>query len=210
MTRTLIIPDIHNGYLTAEDIIRREGADRTVLLGDYFDSFGETEDDVNGTARWLASSLRMPGRTHLVGNHDLNYMTNNPRLRCSGFAGYKKFLIDRHAIPWEMLRPFCYVGDYLCTHAGLSRQFFEEHSKTSLEEFMGESYEEMWHIDEPGYKFRFLEAGVSRGGTTKNGGIVWCDYDEFRDIKDQRQIFGHTRGPAVRRSRSQDRRVAKQ
>ncbi len=182
MARTLIIPDIHNGHITAEDIIRREDADRIVFLGDYFDSFEETEDDVSGTAKWLAGSLQMPDRTHLVGNHDLNYMTNNPKLKCSGFDGRKKFLIDRHAIPWGMLKPFCYVGNYLCTHAGLSRQFFEEHSKTGLAEFLCESYEEMRHIDEPDYKFRFLEAGISRGGTAKNGGIVWCDYDEFQDI----------------------------
>ena len=33
-----------------------------------------------------------------------------------------------------------------------------------------------------------------RGGIDAHSGIVWCDYDEFVDIPNVKQIFGHTRG----------------
>ena len=37
MTRTLILPDVHNNFGLAETIIEKENADEVVFLGDYFD-----------------------------------------------------------------------------------------------------------------------------------------------------------------------------
>ncbi|MFB5647777.1 MAG: hypothetical protein ACE5RO_06540, partial [Candidatus Nitrosomaritimum yanchengensis] len=49
------------------------------------------------------------------------------------------------------------------------------------------------------FEFRFINAGKSRGGFNKTGGIIWCDYSEFVDIPNTKQIFGHTIDNKVRR-----------
>ncbi len=200
MPKTVIIPDIHTKFSAAEFVIGREKPDRTVFLGDYFDSYYETESDTHNTAQWLYESLQNKDRTHLIGNHDLSYMAANPRLKCSGFSESKQFIINKYKIPWEQLRPYCYVGDYLCTHAGISRNFFEQYATTGLAEFIAESDEDVMHLDDGRYRDRFFQAGTLRGGTAGCGGIFWCDYDEFEDIAGTRQVFGHTRADDVRQT----------
>lgn len=202
MVRILIMPDIHTKFKPAESIIEKECPDKTVFLGDYFDDFHETAEDTHNTAKWLAKSLEQQDRLHLIGNHDLHYMTGNPEFQCSGFSEFKRCIIDSYSIPWSKLVTHCYVGDHLCTHAGVSRQFFEEYATTNLEEFMIESTEDLMHIDDVDYRQKFFQAGISRGGMHKNSGIVWCDYEEFVDIPGVMQIFGHTRGSEVRQNGS--------
>ena len=201
MDKTMIIPDIHTDFSTAELLIKKEEPDRIIFLGDYFDAHDETEQDTNETAKWLVKSLQKDNRIHLIGNHDLSYMTMNPRLKCSGFSEHKKFIIDKYNIPWEQLRPYCFVGNYLCTHAGVSKQFFEQYAKTGIIEFMLESDDELEHIDDIFYSYKFFQIGRSRGGTAENGGILWCDYGEFTDIPGIMQIFGHTPADEVRQEK---------
>ncbi len=200
--KTLIIPDIHTKFQIAESIIKSESPDSIVFLGDYFDAFNETEQDTHNTARWLATSLQQQNRIHLIGNHDLPYMADNPVFLCSGFSESKKYIINLYDIPWNKMHTYCYVGDHLCTHAGVSKQFFEEHSTDTLNEFMKQSTEDLKHIDDVNYLQKFFRAGVLRGGVHKNGGIVWCDYNEFTDIPHIKQIFGHTRATNVRQNKN--------
>lgn len=199
--RTIIIPDIHTKFKIAESMIKRESPDRIVFLGDYFDTYDETEQDTRDTARWLAMSLEQSNRIHLVGNHDLHYMTSNPAFICSGFSEFKKHIVDSYNISWNKMTPYCYVGNYLCTHAGISKQFFEEYGADSLMGFMEQSVAELTRIDDVYAPQKFFQVGVSRGGPHKNGGIVWCDYNEFTDIPGIRQMFGHTRDSEVRQNK---------
>ena len=194
----IIISDIHTNYINAETIIEKEKPDQTIFLGDYFDSLDETDETVNQTAKWLANSLAKEDRIHLIGNHDLSYMTKLPYLRSSGYSEYKQHIIDKHNIPWEKLMPYYFVGDWLFTHAGVSKQFFEKYATTNLYLFMTETAEDIKHINDPIYHHKFFRAGESRGGPAEHGGILWCDYDEFVDIKGQKQVFGHTQGDYVR------------
>ena len=198
--KVVIIPDIHTNFVDAEIVIDNEKPDKTVFLGDYFDSFTETDESTAQTAQWLKDSLKKKDRVHLVGNHDLSYMTSLPHLKSSGFTEYKKYIINMYRIPWEDLKLYCYVHDWLCTHAGVSRQFYEQFSTTNLYDFMLESHEDILKINDAGFYHRFLQCGVSRGGRYKHGGILWCDYDEFVDIPGQKQIFGHTRSHHVRKN----------
>ena len=194
----VIIPDIHTNFVDAEIIIEKEKPDQTVFLGDYFDSYDETDELVDQTADWLANSLAKEDRIHLIGNHDLSYITKLPYLKSSGYSEYKQHIIDKHSIPWEKLLPYCYVCDWLCTHAGVSKQFFEQYATTNLYDFMTETAVDIKHINDPNYYHKFFRAGESRGGRDEHGGIVWCDYDEFVDIQGQKQIFGHTSSDHVR------------
>lgn len=203
--KTLIIPDIHTKYKLAESIINREKPDRIVFLGDYFDDFYESFDTTDKTAKWLADSLQEKNRIHLVGNHDLNYFNNNPKIKCSGYEHVKHEIIDYYKIQWRKLEPFCWVDDWLCTHAGFSDTLYRDLTDSlSVSKIIEESRKDLENIDDENYEFRFLNAGAIRGGTATTGGIVWCDYSEFVDIPGIKQIFGHTRGNKVRRVKSKD------
>lgn len=212
--RTLIIPDIHNKIDVADKIIHNVGSsvEHIIFLGDYFDSFDETPESIYDTAAWLSDSLKKDGRTHLIGNHDLNYMTPNKNLKCSGFSQDKYDIISGHNIPWERLQMFCWLGEdlkdrddkrWLCTHAGLSNGFYtemiKENGALSVQEMMEMSLADYENMHDESYNTRFFQVGEIRGGSAKVGGTAWCDYEEFTDIPGTRQIFGHTRGDDIRR-----------
>ena len=203
--KLVIIPDIHNKYPVAEKIIREERPDMVVFLGDYFDDFGDTVEEAAGTARWLAESLRQKDRIHLIGNHDLSYMTDNPRLKCTGYGPDKHEVIRGHGIRWDMMRLFCWADDWLFTHAGLSRGFYEQvraGESDSVHDILEQSRRDLENIGDEGYSHTFFQAGFSRGGTVPVGGILWCDYGEFADIPGTRQVFGHTRAGDVRHKKT--------
>ena len=127
MVKTLIIPDIHNDYLTAEKIILKENPDKIIFLGDYFDDFDDTVQDAINTAKWLKKSLKQENRIHLIGNHDLSYMTDNPNLKCMGYTVDKHTAIKKHSIDWNKLLMHYWIDEkWLCTHAGFSNDFLKQ------------------------------------------------------------------------------------
>ena len=200
--KVIIIPDIHNKHDIAESIIGAESPCQTVFLGDYFDSVGDDARTAKGTAAWLAWSLGRKDRIHLVGNHDLHYMTDNPNFLCSGYSPEKKSTIDQYDIDWTRLRLYFWIQhDWLCTHAGLSNRFFVLQQRGRLEtvvDVLRRSDKDLKDLANVNVNHPFLQAGMLRGGRHSVGGLVWCDYEEFEDVPGVRQIFGHTRGPHVR------------
>ena len=206
--KIVVIPDVHHKWKRAEAIVSAEAPDRVVFLGDYFDDLDDTPEMARATARWLKRSMADGSRVHLLGNHDLSYMSGLESLRCSGYDGQKQEAIDECGVDWSRLEPFCWIdgGAWLCTHAGLSADFLDcirpgataadaggvlEEAKTDLE-----------RASDGSHCHAFLQAGAARGGPADTGGIVWCDYDlEYNDVPGLRQIFGHTRGSQVRHKR---------
>ena len=185
--RTLIIPDIHNKFELAELIIEEENPDNVVFLGDYFDSFDDCLEIAHKTATWLKESLEKPNRIHLLGNHDLSY--KDTRFACSGFTEEKLMALKQVKIDLSKLYHYCWVGQWLCTHAGLSNEFYEQFAmKSSVNEFL-QKFSQDEKLQE-----KLYDCSPYRGGTDKFSGIVWCDYSEFVDIPNTKQIFGHTRG----------------
>ncbi len=214
--RAVVIPDVHNKWKRAEAIVAAESPDRVVFLGDYFDDFGDTAEDADATAAWLGRSFADPSRVHLVGNHDLNYMSGLNGLRCSGYRPLKRAVIASRGVDWSRLEPFCWLGmdggrpgdAWLCTHAGLSAPFLESLRPGATAADVGgvieEAREDLARIDDAGHGHPFLQAGYARGGAAATGGIVWCDYNqEYRDVPGLRQIFGHTRDDRARHGRGE-------
>lgn len=180
--RIQIIPDIHNKWYEAEEIIDKVNPDKVVFLGDYFDSIGDTLETTYQTAQWLKESMKKTNRTHLMGNHDLSYYSEYDR--CSGFSEGKLYAINATGVNLGHLSPYCWVDDWLCTHAGLSMDFYREYNKWSnVTEFLD-------NIDD----WKLRQCSYMRGGTSPYSGIYWCDYGEFQDIPGYKQIFGHTHG----------------
>lgn len=195
-----IMPDVHDGHERAESIIGRESPDMVVFLGDYFD--GREGRDPSGTARWLASSMRRPGRVHLLGNHDMHYLSDNPALFCTGRDPAVLEAVQGARVPWERAAPYCWLdGSLLCTHAGLSAAFVRAasggDSEAGARGVIGGAYAQL-EAARSGAGAPLFGAGRARGGPQEAGGITWCDYSEFEDIAGIRQVFGHTRGERVR------------
>lgn len=187
MSRTLIIPDIHTKIGFAEEIIEKENPDKIVFLGDYFDNFSDSPEIAYQVAEWLKKSLRDPKRTHLIGNHDMSYLSNG-KFPCSGWDGAKQMFINKVEIDWTKLQYFTFVDDWLCTHAGLSYEFYKAFNVNNL------NVKNFLLLMKEKYEFRLNMCSGFRGGQDSYPGILWCDYGEFVDIPNTKQIFGHTYG----------------
>lgn len=184
--KILIIPDIHTRFNEAELIIEKEKPDNVVFIGDYFDAYGDSPEIAFQVAQWLKESLEKPNRLHLLGNHDLSYL--DPKHPCSGFSQVKLFAIRSAKVDLSKLQHYCWVGDWLCTHAGLTRGFLTayNHKNLHINDFLQDMLEHN--------KERLYDCSSFRGGVDAYSGIVWCDYNEFEDIPNVKQIFGHTKG----------------
>jgi len=202
----LIIPDIHHKWETAEKIIKAVNPDQTIFLGDYFDSFDENANDVNQTADWLVQSANNPSRIHLLGNHCMHYAFASKYFECSGYAQWKYFIINDivKRDTWNKLKYFHVLDNtWLLTHAGLHEYFIPTKIKNMVND-KPKMFDELkdyltsqiilGHRDQNW----IFKAGQIRGGEQVYGGITWCDYREFKPMKQLHQIFGHTNNRNVR------------
>lgn len=194
--RTLILPDIHNKWQKVEKIIKYEAPDKIVFLGDYFDDFGDDYRVATETAQWLVASIEQKNRIHIMGNHDMNYAFKDESYKCSGYESAKDYAINSiiEEKDWRKLYLYTWVGDWLCTHAGVHKHFYvkygnKEDFKIWLKNICDEALVNAFN-GEPAHPI--LAAGVSRGGRQLCGGINWCDAYEFKPIESINQIFGHT------------------
>jgi hypothetical protein len=208
--KTLILPDIHNKWETAESIIQSETPDLTIFLGDYFDDFGDNPTIIADCADWFHHSINQPKRIHLCGNHDVHYwFANNPDMRCSGYEQFKSMAINDLVKPedWSKLKFFHVLDDkWLLSHAGLHPHWVDPMTyretgrvKTSLKKVakMLEFQSEKFLISTSHNQIHWFGVpGFSRCRSAQGaGGILWCDFgQEFRPIKGIDQIVGHTPG----------------
>jgi len=202
---SLIIPDLHHRWEQAEKIISRVGADEIIFLGDYFDDFDDTPEMMMETCEWFEASVKKPNRIHLFGNHDIHYAYAYRTFECSGYTQWKYFIaqdnVSREA--WDKLKWYHFLDDrWLLTHAGLHK-FNVPGSilkfRTDRPKFIKEISEYLDHEAREGFKLAatnqgswIFNAGHSRGGNQRVGGITWCDFGEFFPVRGINQIFGHT------------------
>jgi Calcineurin-like phosphoesterase len=192
--RILVLGDVHNAWTTAEVILSnlRSRYDKVILLGDYFDDFGDTPRQAAETAYWLAYSLRQPERIHLLGNHDLPYLyPENSWLFCPGFTVEKHIEIEHHLLdaPCDGFQLAHCAHGWLFSHAGFAGRFAEGETvevlaalANKLLAHLGDGHHEPW-----------LVAGLARGGSEPVGGITWLDWNiEFHPLPGIHQIVGHT------------------
>ena len=194
MSRTLIVPDIHeqiDKLWNIEETLMAQAA-RVVMLGDFFDSFrpaGQQRD----CAQWVKDHLGDDKFTILWGNHDCHYAFKHPAYRCSGYSA------DTQRIVSEVLTPDDYrkvkistkVGKFLVSHAGFHPNLMvftdDEVQQDALDAALSGKHHPIW------------SAGWARGGAAIVGGPVWLDWnEEFEPVEGTPQIVGHTNGKAVR------------
>ena len=203
---SLIIPDIHHRWRDAEKIISSVKSDEIIFIGDYYDDFDDTPEMVRETCEWLEGSVNKPNRIHLFGNHDVHYAFTYRSFQCTGYEQWKYFIISDmiSSKVWDKLKWYHFLDNqWLITHAGLHKFNLPE----SVTKFSGERIK---FIDEIGKYldheiingFRsgatnqsswIFNAGYSRGGMQRVGGITWCDFErEFFPIQGINQLLGHT------------------
>lgn len=199
---TLIIPDIHLKHELAEKIILGVKHDEVIFLGDYFDDFGDTPEMVNNACDWLEYSVNQPNRIHLFGNHDMQYAFTNRSFQCSGYEQWKYFIIHDNLSPkkvWDKVKHYHILDDqWLLTHAGLHKQLLPNHIANlypNRETFLKEVSRYLDQEIVKGFRDQgwIFEAGASRGGMQRVGGIIWCDHNnEMYPILGLNQIYGHS------------------
>jgi hypothetical protein len=207
--RTLVFSDIHCDIKGIEEFIEGQKPDQVIFLGDYFDCFYDTPEMNYDTAVWLEQSMRQPNRIHLVGNHDLGYISSTFKNWCSGWTleKYRKV----HAIcfrNWRNFRFAASVDNILFTHAGVHPdhpKFLQSFRLELTAENMAKELNELLTpILEIGTRYLIVTGydsmRVSSAGDV--GGILWCDFRQFNDQEKLRglpkQIVGHTTGDEVR------------
>lgn len=198
--KIVLFSDVHNEIHKTKKIIEKENADYNVCLGDWFDSFYyDNTHHYKLTAEYLVNEfLPKDNNITLYGNHDLHYLFDNKYTICSGFEMRKLEAISEVLQGVSIVDKFkwyIWVDDFLCSHAGLHPNFIDPLCKTNedIDNFLKK---EVKHADtsliaeKPHW---FYGAGWSRGGSYRQGGIVWLDFnDEFEPIEDLDQIVGHT------------------
>lgn len=183
--KTLVVGDLHGRYDIAKEAIRLACSDdykvnKVVFLGDYLDSFTESVEDQIKTLLLVTNYARdYPDKVEaLMGNHERSYLY--PKEACSGWNQETQTWVNAIGIRniEETLKTYTYVGDFLCTHAGICKGLLEEQG-TTLEGYL--------NSDE------HIQVGRSRGGWSGYGGLYWCDFfREFEPIEGVKQIFGHS------------------
>jgi len=204
--KSLIIPDIHNNHTLAETIIGKVKPDHTYFLGDYFDNFDDTYEEIAETADWLSWSVYQKDRTHLMGNHDVHYrFAANSGIRCGGYEQAKSVIIENRVKPehWKQIKFFAYVGDWLLSHAGIHPYWIDAGklrndepviiSKDDLTKKLERDSIDCITQLEKGKTHWFVVAGWARSRSPFVGGLLWCDFnEEFSPLRGIHQIIGHT------------------
>jgi hypothetical protein len=202
--KIIVIADIHNNTRwiepTLEQLKKDHNWDKAVFLGDYFDHYGDNEFSAEGTAKWLKQSISQDDRIHLLGNHDMPYLTPYCKfVWCPGFTAEKRFKI-RSVLTEEdckKIRPACTFDDWVFSHAGFTQSLMNYiahpvHGYPDSPEALVKRAESELDRLRIGDESPFFQCGARMGEATP-GGITWADWNmEFIPIKGINQIVGHT------------------
>ena len=217
--KTIIISDLHNRVNWIENMLLSpllNPYDRVLFLGDYFDDFNDTIEDVTNAAKWLKQSIKKPNRIHLTGTHDIWYrFPHNRFIAASGNTEKKAYAIRSIMTQddWNKLYLYHYEQNFLMSHAGTHLNLISEYvfdhqdlfnkyiinqelhltTQEIIDKVIKPACEEALNRVQQGYSHPWLDAGTVRGGRQSVGGITWLDWIyEFKPIPGINQIVGHT------------------
>ena len=200
--RILVFSDPHQNISYVEHLLNKEKYDVAVCLGDWFDSFNlNSERDLELTCNFLKKWLFKDNFYTCIGNHDIQYLYDNPRTICSGYAKSKDdFIVDYLGAFLPAIRDkflwYLWIDDFLCSHAGVNTYHFPPTLKLDKDGVTAWLDEQIKFAEPPllngGYHWLY-GAGAARGGRQNIGGITWQDFDtEFEPIEGLKQLVGHS------------------
>lgn len=198
----VVIGDIHQKMDRLDKILTRPdvlAATKVIFLGDYFDSFDD-EHQFQATVKFLDENLNDARYTFLLGNHDLHYLSDNPRHRCSGYEAHKYSYIKKHIrnklqAKIKIFEFLTIAGEsVLFSHAGLHPTFLPNCDDMlpgqALQRVLDKLSQLNYTICDP-----LLEGGADRLGTWArqlHGGILWMDWNSLIPIPNLHQVVGHS------------------
>ena len=189
-SRTLCVPDVHEDLDTLERIERLYfgEADRIVMMGDHFDTFGQRR--AKEVCQWILDHMDDPRIEWLLGNHDCSYFFHHNDFRCSGYHPMTQTTID-DMLPMEVRRRFKLCtrdGKFLISHAGFTKSnlAIADDQQPALDAAAAGKFHSAFNV------------GASRGGYAASGGPTWLDWNYEFDALEQAQIVGHTKAKEVR------------
>lgn len=185
----LIVGDIHGKIEIVKEALETYG--HVIFLGDMIDAFDRTIKNQLECLEMVREAVFKGQAQMILGNHELSYMYADKQ--CSGHNNIMQHHIDIDYIDFLKHRclNFIYLDKLkiLITHAGLDKDYWNTHGITLAT--LKEDLTQDCNLDK---KFVY-NVGFHRGGSSKRGGIFWCDEQfEFEGIKELQQIFGHSRG----------------
>lgn len=182
--------------------------DRIVFLGDYVDSYVESDETIyNNLKALIAFKRKYPRKVVLLlGNHDAHYL-HFPHYRCSGFRDAAQpalsTLFTRYAGLFQIAHQ---EGRYLFTHAGVTSAWLARLLTQTNRELDGADLTPKFDlagllnaVHQQPLRVRnvLFEVGPLRGGRDLYSGPVWADRSETRTnyLPHFHQIVGHTPTP---------------
>jgi hypothetical protein len=200
MTKIITIGDLHGS--PAWKSLRPEEWDRMIFIGDYVDSFVFPDEEiVRNLEEVIDLKKQFPGKVILLwGNHDLCYFYGgHERHYASGFR--RKMLPVFYSIynaNRTLFRAAFQVNNYLWTHAGVVRQWYDEYIAGEVrpgDENLAGTLNRLFLE----YCLPLYHVSPFRGGMYRNGGIFWADKSEMAHdpLRGYHQVVGHTKTKTV-------------
>lgn len=194
----IIIGDLHGYYEKAKLFLDYKPNETHICLGDYLDSFNESQDRQIATLQLLINSKAKL----LWGNHDLHYL-EIPPWYSTGYQ-WQNHIPLIHLIEANKHRfsASCLADGWLCTHAGVHNRILETSKSDNLYNLSRKLNRSMnkFLLNPRRYQTvkRMLscppifQIGAGRGGDHIYSGIFWFDFKREHSLADVKQIFGHT------------------
>lgn len=196
----LILGDIHGNFDKAEKFLAFKPEETHIFVGDYVDSFEETDEQIYNTLKLCIESQAIL----LLGNHDLQYF-NEPPFTCSGrryhavqsLENVFETFIDRFV-------PCIAVDGFIVTHGGISEGFGNSALKTTDVNLIANKITILWDTyletrfkrakNAPRSPNSLFNISPTRGGNDSFSGPFWADYRDDK-LYGVSQVFGHSRTP---------------
>ncbi len=200
-----IIPDLHGSPLWKDIINNSPEVEKWIFVGDYVDSFVYDKYSILENLKNIIEHKKLNNDTTvlLLGNHDIQYLYNDPWYRCSGYTEETAFELGRLFNENVKLFDLAYKHqDYLITHAGITESWLKKikiilktEYKLILDEIkLHEVLNDILHYGPKAVFDIVAQIGKKRGGWETSGGPLWCDEYELRReyAYNFNQIVGHT------------------
>ena len=212
MSKIIAIGDVHNHWVQAQSIIDKYiDTHKIVMVGDFWDDFGDTAIDADQTARWVKQCLENSNIVMLMGNHDLNYHYKNIRpgsnlgdqiYNCSGYSPAKDDAINRIMSneDWDKIKFAHKENGFWFSHAGFHPFWFASPPYGMDDEVINIKLKKIQKaINDREFSNELAAAGKCRGGIHRVGGAVWRDHLQesytgsyWNDQSGIKQVSGHT------------------
>lgn len=196
----LILGDIHGNLEKAKAFLAYRPDEKHCFVGDYVDSFEETDAQIYETLKVCIESEAVL----LLGNHDLHYFSEPP-FSCSGHRHWMaKSLNEIFEAFITRFKPCVAVDGFIVTHGGVSNEFGNSALKVKDVDVIAEKITALWqtYLDtrftrlpgSPRTKNSLFNISPTRGGMDRFSGPFWADYrsDNLFGVP---QVFGHSKTP---------------